>query len=281
MAAARHCNLSRAAASLNITVSALSHQMTTLEGRLRMVLLVRGPRGVSLTAGGERLYREIATHYDALDRALRAPAARNETSLRIDSLPWFASSWLIPRLPAFVAAEPTIELSLSATFEIVDFDRNDQDAALRYGSGGWPHLKADLLYDEWVLPVVSPKLIARWPRRAQTDLSRWPLLADPVERWSQWFSRYEGSMPKRFVARFDSSETLVRGATEGLGVALAPETLVAPLLKTHRLARLGTRRLAAGHSYYLVYPARSAAHPPFQRFRDWLLRAVAADHPRA
>lgn len=277
LAAARHGNLSRAATALHVTVSALSHQMRVLEERLRVRLLERGPRGVRLTAAGERLHREIAPHFDAIERALQAPAVRRESTLRIDSLPWFASSWLIPRLPEFVAAEPDVELSLSASTDLVDFGRDDHDAAIRYGAAGWAGLQADLLFDEWVLPVAAPSVVARYRRAGHTDLSRWPLLGDPVDRWPQWFARYGGTLPKRFVARFDSSETLVRGATEGLGVALVPAVLARPLLRVRRLARVGARRLPAGRSYYLVYPERTLEHDPFRRFRDWLARTAASE----
>src|SRR3546814_2430148 len=55
VAAARIGNLSRAAESLNLTVSALSHQMRGLEARLGQQLLVRKSRGVGLTPDGQRL----------------------------------------------------------------------------------------------------------------------------------------------------------------------------------------------------------------------------------
>lgn len=64
IAAARFGNLSRAAESLNLTVSALSHQMRSLEERLGQRLLTRNSRGVSLTAEGERLLERVAPHLD-------------------------------------------------------------------------------------------------------------------------------------------------------------------------------------------------------------------------
>ncbi len=277
LAAVRHGNLSRAAASLHVTVSALSHQMRALEDRLRVRLLERGPRGVKLTAAGERLHRDVAPHFDAIERALRTPSMRQETSLRIDSLPWFASSWLIPRLPKFVAAQPDIELSVSATWELIDFGRGEHDAALRFGVAGWPGLHADLLFDEWLLPVAAPSVVARWRRHGFADLGRWPLIEDTVNRWPRWFQRNGGTPPKRYVARFDTSETLIRGATEGLGVALVPASLARPLLRVRRLARVGAKHVPAADSYYLVYPDRTLELEPFRRFRDWLLRSAAAD----
>ena len=62
VAAARLGNLSRAAASMNLTVSALSHQMRQLEERLGQPLLIRRPRGVSLTLEGQRLLDQVGPH---------------------------------------------------------------------------------------------------------------------------------------------------------------------------------------------------------------------------
>jgi LysR family glycine cleavage system transcriptional activator len=132
-----------------------------------------------------------------------------------------------------------------------------------------------LLFDEWVLPVATPSLLARHRRRGFADLGRWPLLGDSVGRWDLWFARNGGSPPKRYVARFDSSDTLVRGATEGLGVALIPAALAQPLLRVRRLVLVGPCRLPAGQSYYLVYPERALGLEPFLRFRSWVLRSAA------
>jgi len=70
VAAARARNLSRAAASMHVTVSALSHQMRGLEELLGQRLFDRGPRGLSLTPAGERLFGQVAPHLDAISAAL-------------------------------------------------------------------------------------------------------------------------------------------------------------------------------------------------------------------
>ena len=59
VAIARTRNLTRAATQLNLTVSALSHQMRALEERMNQRLLLRGPRGVTLTPQGERIWKRL------------------------------------------------------------------------------------------------------------------------------------------------------------------------------------------------------------------------------
>src|SRR3954470_24868094 len=106
IAAARLGNLSRAAASLHVTVSALSHQMRGLEQQLHRKLFERQRRGLALTDAVEQLFQAVAPHYDALELALRPERERRGHSLVISVMPSMASSWLMPRLTEFLAAHP-------------------------------------------------------------------------------------------------------------------------------------------------------------------------------
>jgi len=275
VAAARLGNLSRAAASLHVTVSALSHQMRGLEDQLRRKLFERRPRGLVLTDAGERLFNAVAPHYDAIVKALQIDAERIGQTLTLSAMPSVASSWLVPRLGEFVRAHPDIDLNLISTTDLVDFDREAIDGALRYGRGGWPRVRAEHLFDEWVLPVASPELLARFAAADITRLGKLPLLRDPGDRWREWFQRFGGTPPRRYVASFDTSETLHRAAVEGVGVALGRLTMARPFLEAGRLVALGTERLPSEYAHYLVYPERSTAHPAFVAFRTWV-RAAAA-----
>jgi LysR family glycine cleavage system transcriptional activator len=276
IATARLGNLSRAATSLHLTVSALSHQMRGLEDQLRKKLFERRPRGLVLTDAGERLFAAVAPHYDLLEVALRPDRERSEQALTLSVMASVASSWLLPRLPAFVSAHPEIDLSLDSSVELVDFDREAVDAAMRFGLGAWPGVRAELLFDEWLIPVASPALLARFPGRDPDDLAGLPLLRDPSDRWRDWFAQFGGSPPRRYVASFNDTETQQRAAAEGMGVALGRMTMAQPLIDLGRLVALSPRRMRADFSHYLVYPARSERHPAFLAFRAWLMDAAAA-----
>ncbi|MNI53407.1 Glycine cleavage system transcriptional activator [compost metagenome] len=115
VAAARLGNLSRAAASMNLTVSALSHQMRQLEERLGQPLLIRQARGVALTLEGQRLLEQVGPHLDAINDAFQPYAARPEHVLTLSAVPSMASAWLVPRLGNFVAAHPQIEINLQSS----------------------------------------------------------------------------------------------------------------------------------------------------------------------
>jgi LysR family glycine cleavage system transcriptional activator len=273
VAVARARNLTRAAAQLSLTVSALSHQMRTLEERLNQRLLLRGPRGVTLTPHGERLLESIAVHIEGIEHVFTRLRERNADALTISALPLFSSSWLMPRLPAFMAQHPGLEFNLHASVTLVDFEREPVDAALRLGSGQWSGLTAEHLFDEWIVPMASPKLIGRRRKPKPDEMGSWPLIGesdDDNQRWRRWFALFGGTPPRRYAASFTEAELLHRAAAEGMGIVLGRMILAKPLIDNGTLVMLTEQRMPAGYGHYLVYPERSADHAPLLAFRDWL-----------
>lgn len=280
VAAAQAGSLSRAAESMHLTVSALSHQMRTLEDRLGYRLLERRPRGVTPTPEGQRLLDQIAPHLQAIAQALRPYSARRDDVLTLSITPTMASAWLVPRLGDFMHAHPTIELNLLSSERLVDFARDTHvDVAMRVGHGSWPGTIAEPLLDEWLVPMASPALIARMRKQKRTRLSQWPLLGDPDGEWERWFELAGEAPPARYVAVIDDSESHHRAAVDGVGVALGRVTRARWLLDSGQLVALSEHRLRTPWRHYLVYPQRSAEHRGFLAFREWV-RRQAAEHTR-
>ncbi|HET9818921.1 MAG TPA: LysR substrate-binding domain-containing protein [Rhodanobacteraceae bacterium] len=274
VAAARTQNLTRAAERLHLTVSALSHQIRLLEERVDCALFVRGPRGLKLTAVGQRMFDHVAPHLDAIESALKPLCARNDNALSLSAMPSMASSWLLPRLPRFVTQHPEIELNLDSSIDLVDFADGRFDAALRYGTGNWPGLVVESLLEEWLTPVASPSLLAGRKRPRLEELGELPLLC-PEDPWEEWFALHGGKPPQRYAASFTDSESRQRAAVEGIGVALGRTTMVRPLIETGQLVALFPELMKARRWHYLVYPERSRKHAGFIAFREWLVDEAA------
>lgn len=275
VAAARAQNMTRAAERLHLTVSALSHQIRLLEERVDCSLFVRGPRGLKLTAEGQRLLDKVAPHLEAIEDALKPLCARCENALSLSAMPSMTTSWLLPRLPGFVSRHPEVELNLDSSIELVDFADGRCDAALRYGMGEWPGLIAEQLIEEWLTPVASPSLLAgRKPPRLG-ELAKLPLLG-PEEIWQNWFALHGGRPPRRYVASFNDAESRQRAALGGIGVALGRTTMVRPLIEAGQLVTLFPEMMKGTRAHYLVYPERSRKHPGFMAFREWLLEEAAS-----
>lgn len=280
--AARLGNLSRAAEAMNVTVSALSHQMRALEQRLGHPLLVRQARGVATTPEGQRLLEQVAPHLDAIAQAFQPFAARRDDVLTLSITPSMASAWLVPRLGDFLAVHPQVEINLLSSERLVDFERQLQvDAALRIGAGQWPGVTAEALFDDWLVPLASPALIGRMGGIGKRPLAEWPLLGASDREWERWFAGAGagGKAPARYVAVLDDSESHHRAALDGVGVALGRVTRARLLIDSGQLVPLSPHRLKTSWSHYLVYPARSAGHRGFLAFREWL-HVQAREHAR-
>lgn len=270
VATARAGNMTRAAEQLHLTVSALSHQIRALEQRLGISVFVRGPRGLKLTSEGASLLERIAPHIDAVRSALQSMSANRDCELSVSALPSLASSWLVPRLPKFVALHPDLEFNLDSSAERVDFADGRFDGALRYGPGHWANVEAELLFEEWLTPLASPDFLKGRQRPRLEELGEWPLLS-PEDAWPRWFELHGGSAPSRYVASFSDSETTQRATVEGMGISLGRETLARPMIESGRLIALFPERMKAPYAHYLVYPKRSLNHRGFRAFRAWLL----------
>ena len=154
------------------------------------------------------------------------------------------------------------------------------DIAIRYGRGRYPDLKAELLIEEDLFPVCSPKLLeGLHPWLTLADLKHHTLIHDEFEvDWDMWLrtAGIEGVDLHR-GPRFHSSEHAVQAAVLGQGVVLGRSALVADDLATGRPVRPFASSLPAGLAYYAVYPPRALQRNKVKVFRDWLLAEIAGE----
>jgi len=279
-AAARHLSFKRAAAELSVTQAAVSHQVRALEAQLGLALFVRLHRALELTPAGARYLPALTDAFDRLDDATLALRARPRAPrLVLSVVPSFGANWLVPRLGGFRARHPAIDLVVLSSSELVDFAREPVDVGIRFGPGGWPGVRADLLLAEEYLPVASPKLVrGKRPLRRLEDLRRHTLLHDEThDAWRAWLASagVNGVDAERGVVFSDSSQ-LVAAAAAGQGVALARKLLAAPYLRARSLIRPFKGSVPAQFAYYVVCAESRAAEPAIRAFRVWVIGAAGA-----
>lgn len=272
-AVAEHLSFSDAAAKLDVTTAAVSTQIKSLEKILETPLFKRHSRSVRLTPQGKRLLPGVQRGLNELALAVEQ-IRRDRTSglLNISLLGSFLQKWLLPRLGDFYQKHPEIDLRFNASDEMVDFLQTDFHAAVRYGVGPWPDLKAEKMLDEWVFPVTSPELLARLgPIRTLGDLNKYPLLHSAGEPWVDWLRRVGGDTTRAEHGPVLADALQVLAAAEnGEGLALARWSLVAADLAAGRLVRPSDQSVRQRAAYYFVAPAHHFDLPKVQRFRDWL-----------
>ena len=281
-AAARHLSFTRAAAELNVTQTAISHQIRRLEDQLGVRLFVRQNRALALTREAQDYLPSVRTAFEDLRRATdRLARPKRDDVLTISTTMTMAAKWLMPRLADFQAAHPGIEVRISTSLRLVDFRREEIDLAIRYGRGHWPNTRADWLMAEDIFPVCSPALLAGpKPLRTPADLVAHTLLhVDSIrDEWPLWLTA--AGQPTALAARrgltFDERLMALQAATNGLGVALGRTATEAADLEAGRLvAPFGTLVVPADAGYYLVGPLETADAVRIKLFRDWLTAKTA------
>jgi len=184
--AAAHClSFTIAAEELHVTQAAVSHQIKSLETFLNVSLFVRGNRSLALSESGERFIPYVDQMFNVLDQGLAQMVdASTPDTLTVSLLPSFASRWLVPRLGLFLKAHPDIDFRLAPSRGMTNFQDEDIDLAIRYGSGTYPGLVSIHLMDEDIFPVCSPSIMEsahplRKPERWRYSL----LLKAMVSHW--------------------------------------------------------------------------------------------------
>jgi LysR family glycine cleavage system transcriptional activator len=290
-AAARHLNFTRAADELGLTPAAVSHQVKEIEEQLELVLFTRTSRTMRLTHAGNVLFEASIDALDLLNRAVSRARkmTRGTALLKVTLDAQFATKWLMRRVDDFRRQRPGIELRFDITYDVRDFERDDVDIGIRFGTGKYPGLCAHRLFDNIIIPVCSPALLASGPPLNEPrDLFRhtlahieWSRQGVTWPNWSMW-------MQAAGVDDFDDSRTLVFGsstdatqaALDGNAVALADFAMVANDLSQGRLVRpfeLGIK-VAPEFAYFLVYPQTVKDDARIVAFREWLLEEAAKTH---
>src|SRR5215218_1555992 len=138
-AAARHLSFTKAAAELNVTQTAISHQIKRLEEELDLKLFVRRNRTLALTAEGRDYLPGIRAAFQDLRLATaRLMRRENANVLIVSTITSFAAKWLMPRLSKFQQQHPSIDVRVTTSTELTDFEHDGVDVGIRYGHGKWP-----------------------------------------------------------------------------------------------------------------------------------------------
>ncbi|MCS3745581.1 LysR family transcriptional regulator AmpR [Xanthomonas sp. 3793] len=269
-AAARHQNLTRAANELCVSQAALSHQIKALEQQLGTSLFHRLPRGVALTDEGAALAPVLGEAFDRIAATLeRFADGRYREVLNVGVVGTFATGWLLPRLPAFHAAHPDIELRLSTHNNRVDLAGEGLDLAIRFGDGDWQGQIAHALMEAPFAPVCAPSMARGL--RTPADLAQLPLLRSyRLDEWPQWFRAAGVAEVAARGTMFDSSLTLASAAAAGAGVALLPLPMFRQDLDAGRLVCPFPIQIDAGR-YWLTRLRSRPEGDADARLRDWLV----------
>lgn len=265
--AARHRNLTHAAAALGMTQPALSYRIRQIEELLGVRLFRRRHRGLVLTREGETLQRAVRQGLEHLDEAVQSIRRRAGTPVvRLITDFAFATFRLMPLMARFRREHPEIDVQIVATQSLSPGLEHENDLAILFGNRSHMEHPARLLVPERVGTVCAPGFRARhgpFPRpEALLDV---PLihLEGGGTRWFTWESWLAAAgVPDHASAgsvSFNTYTLAVQAAQSGQGVALGWHGLVEELLANGTLVTACDVTLTSDRGYWLL---QNPAPPP-------------------
>lgn len=272
-AAARLQSFKLAAAERHLSATAISHAIRKLEAALGCALFVRQVRAVTLTPEGERLLAAVQSGLQTIAGAITAIRHSARHTVTLSVTPEFAALWLVPKLAAFQAQHPAIDLHIHTSYQPVDLPAGMADLAVRYGHGDDANLVALPLFRETFAPVAAPALA----RTLARDARQWPLIhmdwhhKKLAHDWASW-ARAAAIDPAALqdgVRYFDGSHA-VQAALGGQGVALLGLSLLHDLLQQNLLTIVAAPHLPAAAFHVCAARNRPLSAAALQ-VRDWLL----------
>ena len=277
-AVARRGSFAGAAADLHVTHWAVGKQIRLLEDWFGLPLFERHARGVLLTDEGAALLNDVTNAFERLSTAaarLRHHEVTHRISgvVRVNVLPSFALSWLMPRLSDFQARYPDIDVRVSTTSRKLRYIGDAFDIGVRSGPEQGAGLVSRTLMADVRLPACSPALLRQYPIHDVADLRHHTLLHSASTRtaWSRWLR--EAGAPELRAARhveFEHTYLQLAAAVEGMGVALASLPLIGRDIAAGRLLCPISAPTWHAADYALVINADRADDDAVLAFEQWI-----------
>ncbi len=277
--AARLGGMRQAAEELFVTPGAVSQQIRSLEAHFGLPLFERIPRAIHLTAAGLEFYSAVTRHLRGIAQAAdRLRPAEQQIALTV--APDFASRWLMPRLGAFTARYPKVEVRVDASVGLADFERDAFDLGIRTSLQPPAHLNSALLLRLRVRPYCSPVYFERLFRK-RTTADAWAharLLHEnhPFDLWTHWLTKHGLAESNAETGLyFSHGQLAILAAIDGEGATLQPPEYVERELQHGTLVAADDAIYDSGLGYYLVWPRRTL-RAPAEKFKEWVLGHVNA-----
>lgn len=284
-AVSRLGSITKAAESLHLTASAVSHRLAKLEQILDVRLCERTRDGMRLTREGKTYSASLSGALEGmieLSKCLVSPG--NNNSLSIQAGPGFSRLWLMPRLADLQKACPDISLEINASFETVDFDAESVDLWVNRNHVQSDSLWIEKIFDEQFVPLASPSYLKKNPIKEFSDLLDAPLIycTRNQPNWTDWFNRFQLQAPQQdWSLAMNHAGNTMQAASQGLGVVLESLQLSETHRKSKRLVEVFPREAAIeGPGQYLICPPKHLEHPAVQCFLSWLRSQTAQEKMR-
>jgi len=276
-----------AAEKLDMSPSGVSRAIARLEQRLKVRLLSRTTRAVTLTGEGRRFHDSVVPHLEGLEDAVArivgdSNAARGRLRVNLD--PVFSRVILGARLDAFMDAHPDLAIEFTARDQLGDLVAEGFDLAVRFGKPQTSSLVARRLLDTPVVTVASPAYLARFGRPADPNE-----LGSPAHRCLEFRNpdtgkpypwEFHRKRKKLLVATHgrltvNDPGALFEACLAGSGIAQMLLLSAGPLIESGQLINLFPDWPDERFPLYAYYPSRRNLPAKSRRFLDFVVSLVS------
>ena len=295
-AVARLNSFSRAAVELNVSQSAVSHQIHQLEAYLGETLFQRQGRHLSLTNEGREYQEAVSSALFQLECASEQVQGRVDTRVRIAMYSSIAVRWLIPRLPTLQRQHPQLDLALEMMNESPQLSDRIADCfiTLQNEQRGFT---ADLLYCERMFVIASrsfwQSMCSDWQQAGLIDSSepqqidpawllRYPLLSTysiydiHTEDWRRWFAQVDLTLPDSTrVQHFSHMLMALEAARHHQGLALTNDYMH-NIDDDPELVRIPCHSLVTGDRFYFAFKTSRRQEAGIRLLRQWVRQQAVA-----
>lgn len=277
--AARRESFKHAAAELNVTPGAISHQVKSLETALGFGLFERHHRKSVLTKQGRILYQALEKSFsDISDTLALLRQDHGDGAVSFAATTAVSSLWLTPRITRYWKLNGDVPIHQFISDRPGDVGHNS-DLMIRYGRTAHPEKWQSLLFQDELVPVCSPNVLKEVQGISLEELAQSPLIhlhADDSRwtTWQHWFQELGFDGPVSVGSRFNNYAIALQAACEDAGIVLGWRRLVQPLLDRKELAVLAPFSLPAPSGFYIISEAEGMLSDNARKLRRWLLEHV-------
>ncbi|MGE0120126.1 MAG: LysR family transcriptional regulator [Dongiaceae bacterium] len=276
-------SFTRAGEVLNLSQSAVSRQVSSLEESLNVTLFHRHARGLIVTEQGELLFRTVREVFAKLAMAeaqLTESRERPKGTLKVTATIGLGSTWLAPRIGEFIEIYPDVSVDLVLEDRELDLSMREADVAIRLLPPRQPELIQRHLMTVHNYVYAAPSYLKKFGSlRSVEDLDRHKIIVYgeetrppvPTINWLQTVGGRE-DRPRHPVLTVNNAYAILRAVQSGLGIAGVAEFMAA---ETPGLVRVLPDIQGPRIDVYFVYPEELRNSKRIQVFRDFLLRKVA------
>jgi DNA-binding transcriptional LysR family regulator len=284
-------SFTKAAQTLRMSKTTVTHLVQQLEARLRVKLLNRTTRKVKVTADGaayyERAVRLLADLEEA-DSSVSGASAQPKGRLRVDVPSPLARIVLMPALPAFHARYPEIQLDMGVSDRNVDVIGDNVDCVLRGGELTDLSLMARRVGELALGVYAAPTYLAQAGRPShprELDGTHHRIVGylrssrGTVAPVSMRSGRERIEVQGRYVVAVDDGNAYLAAGVAGMGILWLPRYMADPHVKLGELQTLFDGWHLDPMPLYVAFPPNRHVSAKLRVFIDWVSELMARNAP--